>query len=108
MGSVGELGGFALPPPWDDRQAREQEEAEEGFLPDIDFGFDAEGNIRSVGADVMDYAAADLGRVRLDSDYYAASERVRREHDEGLRARRHVCLSWFESLLSRLTIASAR
>ncbi len=68
-----------------------QYDEDEGLLPEVDFEFDAEGNIRTVGRSETAETGPVGGRVRLESDS-AASARVRQEHAEGLRARRNVCL----------------
>ena len=91
-GNSGDLGGSILPrsdlgsASRGNRLRNLLEDDEEGFLPNIDFDFDAEGNIVDYGADRPiqedDGAAASLTRVRSDS---AASARVLREHEEGLR-----------------------
>ncbi|KAI9882475.1 MAG: hypothetical protein M1823_005775 [Watsoniomyces obsoletus] len=69
-------------------RGREYDE-DEGLLPEVDFEFDAEGNIRTVGGSEAVEATPAAARARLESDS-AASARVRQEHAEGLRARRHL------------------
>ncbi|KAI9873277.1 MAG: hypothetical protein M1830_000588, partial [Pleopsidium flavum] len=63
------------------------EGGEEGFLPDADFEFDAEGNVIELTADerAQRRSGAGAGGSRLSRDS-AASVRVRREHEEGLQA----------------------
>jgi hypothetical protein len=62
---------------------------QEGLLPEVDFEFDAEGNLRNIGTSAISGAAAEVALPRLASDS-AASARVRREHVEGFRAMRDV------------------
>ena len=59
---------------------------DEGLLADVDFEFDAEGNLRTVGRSVFAAPAATEPRARMEPDS-AASARVRREHEDGLKAR---------------------
>jgi len=67
------------------RDIRPADDAE-GFFPDVDFNFDAEGNLIELG-DVEPVPASQaepaMTRIRSDS---AASARVRQEHHEGLLA----------------------
>ncbi|KAI9765927.1 MAG: hypothetical protein M1840_007068 [Geoglossum simile] len=90
-GDVGDIGGFVLPDEGGGArgsrfgfEAAIYEEQGEGFFPDVDFEFDADGNIRDISAEKRASTALP-GRGRLDSDS-AASGRVRMEHDEGLMA----------------------
>ena len=90
-GDVGDTGGFVLPGEGGGSrgsrlgfEAAIHEEQGEGFFPDVDFEFDADGNIRDISAEKRTSTALP-GRGRLDSDS-AASGRVRMEHDEGLMA----------------------
>lgn len=73
----------------EDYPSRIQEDEGEGFLPDIGFEFDGEGNLHDVSLNENNGATAGITRARHDSES-AASGRVRREHDEGLRARLDV------------------
>ena len=61
------------------------ETEEEGFLPDVDFDFDEEGNIIDLGATAATTEEPALPRFRSDSQ---VSERVRMEHQEGFTAER--------------------
>lgn len=96
-----ETGGFDLPGyglgdthgAVDDYPGRIQEDEGDGFLPMADFAFDGEGNLRNVSLDEGAQDTIDPARFRLESES-AASGRVRREHDEGLRARLDVSLSY--------------
>ncbi|KAI9670917.1 MAG: hypothetical protein M1817_003802 [Caeruleum heppii] len=65
------------------------EDEGDGYLPDVDFEFDAEGNVRDIGTDERadDRAAPDILTTTRFSRDSGASGRVRREHAEGLRAR---------------------
>ena len=72
-------------------QAPFQNDDDEGLLADVDFEFDAEGNLRTVGRSDSAALATTEPRVRMEPDS-AASARVRREHEEGLRAKQvSVC-----------------
>ena len=97
-GDAGDIGGFVLPGEGVDIrgsrlgfEAAIYEDQGEDFFPDVDFEFDADGNIRDISAEKRTSAALP-GRGRLDSDS-AASGRVRMEHDEGLLAGIAVCRS---------------
>jgi hypothetical protein len=57
---------------------------EEGFLADIDFEFDAEGNIRDISGQKHAEPTEPRPTAAPDS---AVSSRVRREHEEGLLGR---------------------
>ncbi|KAH0533852.1 hypothetical protein FGG08_007522 [Glutinoglossum americanum] len=92
-GDAGDVGGFTLP--GDDGGGRGSkpgfevgiyEDQEDGFFPEVDFEFDADGNIRNISTDKENRTSTIApGRGRLDSDS-AASGRVRMEHEEGLMA----------------------
>ncbi|KAI9817479.1 MAG: hypothetical protein M1827_001089 [Pycnora praestabilis] len=60
---------------------------EDGFFPDVDFEFDAEGNVRELGGLAPERAMgiADMGRRRIGNDSVAVG-RVQLEHEEGLQA----------------------
>lgn len=90
-GNAGDLGGFQIP--GSDRDSLQRAglrdnllEEEGGFFPDVDFGFDAEGNLVDLNTaqqapETVDRSAA----PRLGSDS-AARAQVRQEHEEGLQA----------------------
>ena len=93
-GHAGDIGGFTLPGSdhgSDQRATRPRDtllEEEEGFFPDVDFDFDAEGNLIDRAAQqraLRGEARPDLPRLGSDS---AASARVRQEHEEALQAGR--------------------
>ena len=94
---VGETGDLAFPAygsqavqeNLDEYPSRIVEDEMEGLLPEVDFEFDGEGNLRITGSDESPGAVTGTARTRLRSDS-AASGQVRREHEEGLRARRDV------------------
>ena len=69
-------------------QGRQQED-NDVLLPSIDFEFDAEGNLQSLGLSDIAEATGGLAVTRLESES-AASEQVRREHAEGRQARHDV------------------
>ncbi|KAI9752443.1 MAG: phosphomevalonate kinase [Chaenotheca gracillima] len=53
------------------RQPMQEEDEDEGFLPDADFEFDAEGNIRDIGSEMMPVAgAAAAGSDRSPTEEY--------------------------------------
>ena len=58
---------------------------EVAFFPDVDFNFDAEGNLIELGAPELPVTGAAQSATRVRSDSMA-SERVRQEHDEGMLA----------------------
>ena len=91
-GIAGDLGGFVLPESERgsfQRTTRPGDttlEEEEGFFPDVDFEFDAEGNLIDRAAEQRvprTEARPDIPRLASDS---AASARVRQEHEEALQA----------------------
>lgn len=93
-GGAADFGGFAIPSDNDDPAQRGSRLGgpifggdEEGFLPDVDFEFDAEGNVVELNAEdrAQRQSATGVGGSRLSKDS-AASARVRREHEEGLQA----------------------
>lgn len=65
--------------------ARQREE-DVGFLPEADFGFDAEGNLVELGPPVWAAQGAAPTARMVGRESEAASARVRREHEEGARA----------------------
>lgn len=93
-GGIGDVGGFVIPGDDGDSAHRGRrpgdnifERDEEGFLPDVDFEFDAEGNVVELNAEdrAQRQGVMSVGGSRLSRDS-AASGRVRREHEEGLQA----------------------
>ncbi len=93
-GGAAEIGGFAIAGDDDDLAQRGSrigapmfEGEDEGFIPDVDFEFDAEGNVVELNAEdrALRQFATGVGGSRLSRDS-AASGRVRREHEEGLQA----------------------
>ena len=89
-----DVGGFVLPGDEGDLLQRGSrlggqifEGEEEGFLPDVDFEFDEEGNVveLNTGDRAQRQSVTSVGVSRLSRDS-AASGRVRREHEEGLQA----------------------
>ncbi|KAI9823480.1 MAG: hypothetical protein M1832_002491 [Thelocarpon impressellum] len=98
LGDVGDFAGLTIGSDGrvsarrDGRLGLEQavRDEDEGFFPDVDFEFDADGNMREVRADDLPPRQRDLSSfvgprtARPPSDS-AASERVRREHEEGWR-----------------------
>ena len=86
-GHAGGIGGFALPESEGSRGANIINE-EEGFFPDVDFNFDAEGNLIELGeVQQSPVGKPDTARARVRSDS-GASALVRQEHQEGLLAGR--------------------
>ena len=86
-GNAGGIGGFALPESERSRGAVISNE-DEGFFPDVDFNFDAEGNYIELG-EVQPTPVGEpdtiRGRIRSDTE---TSALVRQEHQEGLIAGR--------------------
>ncbi len=60
---------------------------EDGLLPDVDFEFDADGNLIELNAEerARRQSAANVGGSRISRDS-ATTGRVRQEHEEGLQA----------------------
>lgn len=93
-GGAADVGGFVIPGDNDDLAQRGSrlgapsfEGEEEGIFQDVDFEFDAEGNVVELSADdrAQRRSVVGMGGSRLSRDS-AASGRVRREHEEGLQA----------------------
>ena len=94
--SAGDLGGFQLPESITGSASRvephEIELGDEGtFFPDVDFNFDAEGNLIEFGAPDLPAIGGPQPATRVRSDSMA-NERVRQEHAEGrLAGQQMVC-----------------
>lgn len=76
-----------------------------GFLPDADFGFDADGNLYDIDP-VIHTAAEDHvpSAAALTHNNSAAIERVRQEHDHAQRANVEVISIKSSSLIYELTV----
>ena len=67
---------------------------DDGFLPDVDFGFDAEGNLLEFTPIQRISSTPAVGEGRALGSDAGASAKVRKEHEEGLKAGADVsCLS---------------
>lgn len=120
-GIMSDVRGFALPgddgalvQPSDRIAAGLFEGPEEGFLRDVDFEFDAEGNVIELDAAerARRQSAAVVGVSRLSRDS-GVSSRVRREHDEGMEAMAQLAVSTVRFTLilqvcSRLSARTSR
>ena len=89
-GNAANSGGFALPGSIHDSARHSDKlmkrlEEDDGFLPDIDLNFDAEGNMLDEGEAPRQSIALGAAPSRMGSDSVDAS-RVRREHEEGFQA----------------------
>lgn len=59
---------------------------DDGFLPDVDFGFDAEGNLLEFTSIQRISSTPAVGEGRALGSDAGASAKVRKEHEEGLKA----------------------
>ena len=105
-GNAGGIGGFTIAESEGTSARKDTRPAdgvndEEGFFPDVDFNFDAEGNLVELGGTgpvPMRQAEPATTRIRSDS---AASAQVRQEHQDGLLiSQQAVCVLFGRSYFS--------